>query len=90
MDNEVKDQLAEDATVALALGMSYGKYKALQRDNMLPRPHRPAHKVEIGPPCLICGQPIPKGKRKYCGPACADMAHQLQLSDRQKLRRKKK
>lgn len=39
--------------------------------------------------CLICGQPVPRGKRKYCGPACADMAHQLQLSEREKQRRKK-
>ena len=90
MENNVKDQLAEDAAAALALGMSYGKYKALQRENMLPSNPKPILKVEIGPPCLICGQPVPKGKRKYCGPACADMAHQLQLSERQKQRRKKK
>ena len=36
MTNQVKDQLAEDATAALAAGLSYGKYKALQRENMLP------------------------------------------------------
>lgn len=89
MIDHSKDQLAEDAAAALALGMSYGKYKALQRENILPSNPKPIVKVEIGPPCLICGQPVPKGKRKYCGPACADMAHQLQLSERQKQRRKK-
>lgn len=85
-----KDQLAEDAAAALALGMSYGKYKALQRENMLPSTPKPIPKVEPGPPCLICGQPVPKGKRSYCSPACADIAHVKQLSDRQKLRKKKK
>ena len=89
MAEAVKDQLAEDATAALAMGMSYGKYKALQRENMLPQVVKPIVKVEIGPPCPICGQPVPKGKRKYCGYACADVAHQAQLSERQKQRKKK-
>lgn len=38
MAEKEKDQLAEDSTAALALGISYGKYKALQREGMLPSP----------------------------------------------------
>lgn len=88
----VKDQLAEDATAALALGMSYGKYKALQRENMLPTNKTPIPKEPQRPQCMICGQPMPMAgcRRKYCGPACADIAHERQLQEKQQQRRKKK
>ena len=64
MTNQVKDQLAEDATAALAAGLSYGKYKALQRENMLPQTVPSTATVEDKSICAVCGQPIPVKKRK--------------------------
>ena len=78
MTNQVKDQLAEDATAALAAGLSYGKYKALQRENMLPHAVPSTATVEDKSICAVCGQPIPVKKRKYCGPECADVARNRQ------------
>ena len=91
MIDHSKDQLAEDASVALAAGLSYGKYKALQKENMLPTIEKADTNVPIGPLCLICGQPMPVAgsRRKYCGPVCADIAYRNQLREREKGRRKK-
>lgn len=88
MIDHTKDQLAEDAAAALALGVSYGKYKALQRENILPSTPKPILKVEVGPPCLICGKPLPKSKRKYCGPVCADIADQMKRNEKKKRNKK--
>lgn len=74
------DHLSEDSTKALGLGISYGKYKALQREGILPQ-----RKVKIDDPglpvnsdsgkiCKVCGMPIPKGsfRRAYCSDECSD------------------
>ena len=78
MENQVKDQLSEDATAALAAGLSYGKYKALQRENMLPKTVPTTATVEGDFVCVICGKPFSARKRKYCGPECADVARNRQ------------
>ena len=78
MATQVKDQLSEDATAALAAGLSYGKYKALQRENMLPQTDPSTTTVESKSICVVCGKPVPVKKRKYCGPECADVARNRQ------------
>ena len=92
MIDHSKDQLAEDAAAAKAAGLSYGKYKALQRENMLPSLKKPLPKVTGGPLCVICGQPMPATgcRRKYCGPACADIAVQRYEAEKREERRKRK
>lgn len=78
MENSAKDQLSEDASAALAAGLSYGKYKALQRENMLPKTAPDTATGEGNSVCMICGKPISARKRKYCGPECADVARNRQ------------
>lgn len=78
MENSVKDQLSEDAAAALAAGLSYGKYKALQRENMLPQTVPATETAEGVSVCVMCGKPISVRKRKYCGPECADEARNRQ------------
>lgn len=92
MIDHTKDQLAEDAAAAKAAGLSYGKYKALQRENLLPSIKKPLPKVASGPLCMICGQPMPTTgcRRKYCGPACADTAVQRYEAEKREERRRKK
>lgn len=78
MTDQTIDRLAEEATAALAAGMSYGKYKALQRENMLPQTVPTTTTAESDLVCAICGKPISLRKRKYCGPECADVARNRQ------------
>ena len=64
------DNLAKDAAAALAAGMSYGKWKALQEN--------PVHKKKTDEipegwkACIRCGKPFkPKAiTQKYCEIAC--------------------
>lgn len=81
MAEKEKDQLAEDSTAALALGISYGKYKALQREGMLPSPKRPMQPVYGGPRCIVCGDSLPKNRRKYCGRACEHVGSLLRAAE---------
>ena len=70
MAKKEPDKLAQDAAAALAAGMSYGKWKALQCNSTA--------KVEQSVPdgwlvCNYCGKAFkPKTKRKqlYCEPVC--------------------
>lgn len=92
MIDHSKDQLAEDAAAAKAAGLSYGKYKALQRENLLPPVRNPQPKMAGVQLCLICGLLLPtKGcRRKYCGPVCADIANQRYEAARREERRNRK
>lgn len=78
MTDQTIDRLAEDAKAALAAGMSYGKYKALKRENLLPQTFPTTATAESDLVCAICGKPISLRKRKYCGPECADVARNRQ------------
>lgn len=64
------DNLAKDAASALAAGMSYGKWKALQEN---PVPEKKTDEIPEGwKTCKRCGKPFnPKSKtQKYCEALC--------------------
>ena len=66
------DNLAKDAAAALAAGMSYGKWKAMQDPVKIER--------EPGLPtgwkrCRWCNEPfVAKPKQQYCGVYCQKTA----------------
>lgn len=64
------DNLAKDAAAALAAGMSYGKWKALQEN---PLPKKKKDEIPDGwKVCKRCGKPFkPKAtNQKYCDFVC--------------------
>ena len=64
------DNLAKDAAAALAAGISYGKWKALQEN---PVPEKKADGIPDGwKECKRCGKPFkPKATtQKYCEISC--------------------
>lgn len=65
------DRLAMAASAALAAGMSYGKWKALN-PNWEPPKEKPPEKIKGY--CKCCGTPIPADSKrfKYCSDECAD------------------
>ena len=69
---KIMDKLAQDAAAALAAGMTYGKWKAMQ-DPVTVRIEMPKlDENEIA--CLNCGVKVKQcasRNRKYCGPYCA-------------------
>ena len=75
------DQLSADSTMALRLGMSYGKFKALQDEGILPsctaEKQFPVavenYRKDVL--CKICGKPVPNTRRNYCSGPCADIAN---------------
>lgn len=73
------DQLSADSTMALRLGMSYGKFKALQHEGILPscaaEKQFPVavENYRKDASCKICGKPVPNTRRNYCSGACADI-----------------
>lgn len=75
------DQLSVDARKARQLGMSYGKYKALQREGILPSSEEvkkstvAAVNYRKDVLCKICGKPVPNTRRNYCSAGCADIAN---------------
>ena len=81
MIDHTQELLSQDAASAKKLGISYGKYKALQREGLLPKPQKPVQKGDPRPDlthmthmrrCKICGNPIKEPLRKtYCGDDCA-------------------
>ena len=76
------DKLAQDAAKALAAGMSYGKWKAMQ-EIVVPEEVKP--KVEYGV-CVYCGKQYVKNnykKRVYCDWLCRYNANR----ERYKLRK---
>lgn len=73
MSSKVPDKLAQDAMAASAAGMSYGKWKALQGNNMA---DHSAPAAKTGKCCAWCGTPIPEDTRGiYCSPDCAKKRH---------------
>ena len=66
------DKLAQDAAAALAAGMSYGKWKAMQD------PVKIVKKIPEGwRVCLWCGKafkPKTRGPQKYCEAVCQSRA----------------
>ena len=76
------DKLAQDAAAALAAGMSYGKWKAMQNPSEIDKPPLPADwRV-----CVRCGKPYkPKTKRKqlYCDVFCQKRAQKERQQQKQ-------
>ena len=65
------DKLAQDAAAALAAGMSYGKWKAMQNPVKIEKPKLDEKEIIL---CLNCGAQVKQctnHSRKYCGPYCA-------------------
>lgn len=83
------DNLAKDATRALAAGMSYGKWKP-------DHPHTKDDEIIIPDPntkpCEVCGKPMKKGGRhkKYCCEECAYQAKQMRDKEHKQRKREKK
>lgn len=75
------DQLSVDARKARQRGLSYGKYKALQQEGILPNSKEvkqtpvAADNYRKGVLCKICGKPVPNTRRNYCSGPCADIAN---------------
>lgn len=70
------DKLARENAQALAAGMSYGKWKALQPVTPI-KPKRPAE-AYIERVCVQCGCTFVcynKKERKYCGDRCRNKAY---------------
>ncbi len=77
------DKLAEDVSKALAAGMSYGKWKAMQP------PVEEKGIREGWLVCKYCGEPFkPKTKKKqsYCGYYCQQQAYAEKLRQQKKER----
>lgn len=75
------EQLSIDAHNAKVLGVSYGQYKAMQRDGrvMMPKEKPPVPKPTVPKgekKCKICGEMIPSNsnRRSYCSRKCAEEA----------------
>jgi hypothetical protein len=71
MGRKKVDKLAQDASKAIAAGMSYGKWKAMQQpvktENGLPE----GWKI-----CPQCGKKFKAGKnKKFCEAYCRNMAY---------------
>ena len=75
------DQLSADSTMALRLGISYGRLQALRYEGILPsRTEERQPKVAVenyrkDTLCKICGKPVPNTRRRYCSAGCADIAN---------------
>ena len=78
------DKLAQDAAAALAAGMSYGKWKALQSQPVAVEKEIP----EGWAVCQWCGKPFKlktKRPRKYCDYACYEQAYNAKKRQQKKL-----
>lgn len=66
------DKLTQENAQALAAGMSYGKWKALQPVAVEEKkPPKPIYNMRV---CVICGleyRGSENGKQKYCSKKCA-------------------
>lgn len=64
------DRLTEESNKALAAGMSYGKWKAMQNPTVVEKPDQKAKAVLV---CSRCGKKFPvfdNRKRKFCSEKC--------------------
>ena len=66
------DKLAQDAAKALAAGLSYGKWRAMQQPVEIEKGIPEGWKV-----CPQCGKAFKsvKGKKIFCEPYCRNMAY---------------
>lgn len=73
--NNAPDKLAQEVAQALAAGMSYGKWKALQ-----PRAEENAQAIPDGwKACAHCGKPFKfaQGGKRFCCIECREEAYYL-------------
>lgn len=83
--NEI-DRLAQESTMAIAAGMSYGKWKALQTPTVI---EKPKEKPGIRCVCEWCGKEFiqrDNRRRKYCGDTCRMSANYRRSYEREKAR----
>lgn len=74
------DKLTQENAMALAAGMSYGKWKALQNPTVIVKPRQP----EYGS-CIHCGKPFDRPgspQRKYCNEDCRLAARDKRKQER--------
>ena len=71
MARKKMDKLAQDAKKALAAGMSYGKWKAMQEPVKVEKELPEGWKV-----CPQCGKPFKSSQgKKYCDIYCREQAY---------------
>jgi hypothetical protein len=79
MAKKQPDKLSIESSKAIAAGMSYGKWKALQGEGPV---EEPAKETDAVLRCQYCGDPIVsydsrgrKSSSRYCSKLCADKAY---------------
>ena len=77
----MSDKLSQDASAALAAGMSYGYYKALHpHTEYAPARREPTGKII---PCAMCGKPFGSiHNRKYCSVECSSEKNAIAVLER--------
>ena len=83
------DNLAKDAAAALAAGMSYGKWKAMQDNSVAVK--KKDEKPEDWKVCPHCGKsfkPRPKSRQIYCEAYCQQQAQAIKRSEKNRERQK--
>lgn len=82
------DNLAKDAAAALAAGMSYGKWKAMQDSVKIEKKDETPENWLI---CQYCGKPFkPKTRRlqKYCQAYCQNEAYKEKYREKDRERKR--
>lgn len=78
--NNEPDKLAREVSQAIAAGMSYGKWKAMQ-----PRVEKKEQDIPDGwKACEHCGKPFKAkyGGKRFCGAECREEAYYLRTGKR--------
>lgn len=79
------DKLSKEVSQAIAAGMSYGKWKAMQVPVEIPqKPPKECFTTQV---CENCGCEFvqySRRKRKYCGDRCMEQAYQRSRRAREK------
>lgn len=78
--NKAPDKLAQESTMAIAAGMSYGKWKAMQEPVKIPKrdPYADLPPEKKRSTCAWCGKSFIQsrnGKQIYCELYCQRMAN---------------
>lgn len=84
------DKLAQDAAAALAAGMSYGKWKAMQDNPVAVK--KKDETPENWKICPHCGKPFkprPKTRQIYCELYCQQAAQSIKRSEKNRERQQK-
>lgn len=77
------DQLAQDAAAALAAGMTYGKWKAMQL--VVPIEHKLMPPAIETRRCVVCGVEFVgnyHARNKYCSARCSRIAYSIKQKER--------